>query len=81
MDQDFASSVVDGRLRTRHLFILMHNGGESKRSGRCEINIKSDVKIIRKEAEQDFENALNLFHKRWFSSSDNELKAQKQNSC
>ena len=35
----FASSVVDGRLRTRHLFILMHDGGESKRSGRCEINM------------------------------------------
>ena len=35
----FASSVVDGRLRIRHLFILMHNGGESKRSGRCEINM------------------------------------------
>ena len=35
----FASSVVDGRLRTRHLFILMHDGRESKCSGRCEINM------------------------------------------
>ena len=35
----FASSVVDGRLRTRYLFILMHDGGESKRSGSCEINM------------------------------------------
>ena len=96
--------MVGGRLRTRHLFILIHNGGEGlKHSGRCEIyvgrplsqeeqsessakssehaasakhqlyplksgsksieaskQLKSDVKSICKEAEQDFVNALTL---------------------
>ena len=32
--------MVGGRLRTRHLFILIHNGGEGlKHSGRCEIYV------------------------------------------
>ena len=32
--------MVDGRLRTRHLFILIHNGGEGlKHTGRCEIYV------------------------------------------
>ena len=47
--------------------------------------LKSDVKSIRKAAEQDCVNILTLSHQRWFSSSENELitglKAQKQYSC
>ena len=35
--------------------------------------IKSDVKSIRKQAEQDFVNALTRFHQRHISSSKNEL--------
>ena len=57
----FASSVVDGRLRTRHLFILMHNGGESKRSGRCEINMGRPL-LQEEQSAKTSEHAVSAKH-------------------
>ena len=57
----FASSVVDGRLRTRHLFILMHNCGESKRSERCEINMGRPL-LQEEQSAKTLEHAASAKH-------------------